>query len=479
MNYQIYRKICTLLTLLLIFTFVFGVGQFAQTVNAQSPLPTGTNEKIPLTSVTLIDGNGSQPKSNQTLIISEGRISDIFAAGSKKIPSDAKIMDLSGKFVVPGLIDTHVHLATQKRPPGAMKAVLRLSLLGGVTTVRDMGGNGVLLAGLAEEANKGLIPSPRIYYSTFITGPDSDFYMNDEEGRFVSNGMPPGTSPWFRRVAADSDIVKVITNAKSFGATGIKIHSGVSGQLLKKLCFEAHLQGLKVWSHAAMTPAKPGEAVEAGVKVLSHADMLAFEGVNNGLVLPEMKDYRVKALEAMKNVPVESEVITKLLKRMKAKGVILEPTLFIMANFELHASSEENRQRLKTHLEYSYKMTRRANELGVTIVAGTDHIGGSSPNIHSELQLLVNKGGLTPLEAITTATLNGARAIGIEKDYGTIERGKFADLVILSANPAADIRNTQTIEYVMQGGKLYQREEPLRSPPFAEPPPSQMTTQKN
>lgn len=470
MNHRILQILIAQPILFSFFILSFIPLQPAYTTVSRLPSFQKANEKTALTNVTLIDGNGGQPKSNQTLIVSEGRISDVFAAGSKEIPTDAKVVDLSGKFVMPGLIDTHVHLGTQERPPGVMKAILRLSLLGGVTSVRDMGGNGVLTASLAGEANKGLIPSPRIYYSTFITGTDSDFYMNDAEGRFVTNGTPPGTSVWFRRIAADSDLVKVIADAKAFGATGIKIHSGVSASLLKQLCLEAHRQGLKVWSHAAITPAKPGEAVEAGVEVLSHTDMLAFEAEKNSLVLPEMKDYRIRALNTIKNVPVESEVITKLLKRMKAKGVILEPTLLVWVNFEAHASDEENRQRLKTHVEYSYQMTRRANEIGVTLTAGTDHIGGSSPNIHAELQLLVSKSGLTPLEAITAGTRNGARAIGIEKDYGTLEKGKFADLVILSANPAADIRNTQTIEYVMQGGKLYKREEPFRTPPFAEPP---------
>ncbi len=79
---------------------------------------------------------------------------------------------------------------------------------------------------------------------------------------------------------------------------------------------------------------------------------------------------------------------------------------------------------------------------------------------------------------ITAATLNGARILGIERDYGTLEIGKVADLVVLTANPAADIRNTQTVEYVMQGGKLYKPEQPLRTPPLSEPPPSALITKK-
>lgn len=287
--------------------------------------------------------------------------------------------------------------------------------------------------------------------------------MEDEKGKFVSNGMPPGKTAWFRQVTAGMDIIKIISESKAFGATGIKIHSGVSAPLLKQLSLEAHRQGLKVWSHASIGPSQTGDAVAAGVDVLSHADM-----IRDVLSFADMMEF-----------PVQSDAVTRLLKQMKNKGVILEPTLFIIAFFESQARDEANRQRLKRHLGYAYQITRRAKEMGVTIVTGSDNIGGASPNIHAELQLLVNKGGLSPLEVITAATRNGARAIGIEKDYGTLEKGRVADLVVLGANPAADIRNTQTIEYVMQGGKLYKREQPLRTPPLAEPPLQVTGTQKN
>jgi imidazolonepropionase-like amidohydrolase len=425
-----------------------------------------------LRNVTIIDGNGGSPTSGMTLVILDGRIADIFADDKKKLPAGATVMDLSRQYVMPGLIDTHVHLQTEARPPQTMNAVLRFALLGGVTTVRDMGGNGPQLQRLREEANNGSITSPRIYFSAFITGPDSKFWLDDEKGRYVSNGMPPGTTAWFRRVAPGMDFARVISDAKAFGATGIKVHSGVPPALLKQLSLEARHQGLRVWGHAANTPSRPGENVAAGMEVLSHADMLAFEGVSDMSGLAAMKDYRVRALEAVRTVPVQSEAITRLLRQMKEKRVIFEPTLFIISAFVPNAPDEANRQRLQAQMEYAYRVTRRANDMGVMICAGTDAIGGSSPNLHSELQLLVDKAGLTPLQAITAATRNGARAIGIERDYGTIAKGKIADLVILRQNPADNIRNTQTIAYVLQAGKLYKRDQPLRTPPLAQPPPS-------
>ena len=246
--------------------------------------------------------------------------------------------------------------------------------------------------------------------------------------------------------------------------------------LLKQLSLEAHRQGLKVWSHASGGPSRPSDTVNAGVEVLSHSEMLGFDGLKDSSAYAG-SDYNVKAMEVVRTVPVQSDVVTKLLKRMKKNEVALEPTMFIMALFQSIATDENKKQTLKVQIDYACQMTKRAKEMGIPMVAGSDNIGGASPNLHSELQLLV-KCGLTPLEVITAATLTGARILGIERDYGTLEIGKVADLVILSANSTTDIRNTQTIEHVMQGGKLYKPESPLRTPPLAEPPPSAPITKK-
>ncbi len=394
MSHRILKVLIAQPLLFSLFILSFILLQTAYPISGQVPLVQTANEKTVLTNVTLIDGKGGQPKSNQTLLVSEGRIIDIFAAGSKQIPIDAKVIDLSGKFMMPGLVDSHVHLATQERPPGMIKGILRNALLGGVTTVRDMGGNGVILTALAEEANKGLIQSPRIYYSTLIIGADSTFWMADAKGKFVSNGMPTGKTAWFRQVIPGMDIVKIISESKAFGATGIKIHSGVAPPLLKQLSLEAHRQGLKVWSHASGGSSRPSDAVNAGVDVLSHSEMLGFEGLKDSSAYAD-SDYNVKALEAVRTVLVQSDVITKLLKRMKKKGSVLEPTLFIMALFQSIATDENKKQTLKARLDYACRITQRAKEMRIPMVAGSDNIGGASPNLHSELQLLVKCGLLS------------------------------------------------------------------------------------
>jgi imidazolonepropionase-like amidohydrolase len=150
---------------------------------------------------------------------------------------------------------------------------------------------------------------------------------------------------------------------------------------------------------------------------------------------------------------VDSEAITRLLRLMKDKGTILDETLFV--------TSAGKRGEDDPVWLWSVAATRRAHELGVTLAAGTDSFGQPSAdavaNIHKEMQLLVEKCGLTPLEAIAAATSGGAKVLGIERGYGTIQPGKIADLVVLREDPSGDIRKTTGIAAVVKGGVVWQR----------------------
>jgi imidazolonepropionase-like amidohydrolase len=145
---------------------------------------------------------------------------------------------------------------------------------------------------------------------------------------------------------------------------------------------------------------------------------------------------------------------------MLSKGTFLDPTMVVVSQLE---KTEKGKifQDPRQMAEWSYMFTMRAHIRRVPIVAGTDvqetPTTRDFPNIHTEMELLVSKAGLTPLEAITAATRNGAQVLGVSDSYGTIAPGKIADLVVLSADPSVDIRNTTRIVYVIKGGKLHKR----------------------
>jgi dihydroorotase-like cyclic amidohydrolase len=220
------------------------------------------DETLVLTNITIIDGNGGKPLKHMSIIISNGYIEDIFQSGSKDIPEKSTVMDLPGHYVIPGLIDSHYHFMIGMRSKEIEELFRQFALLGGITTVRDMAGDAVELAILKKASEDGTVLSPRIYFSALMRG------TIDERMKGISHGLPIGEAPWALVVTGQTDIVKAVAGAKSTGATGIKLYSDLSLELIIKITNEAHKQGLKVWSHSAIYPVKPSDAVNAGVDVL-------------------------------------------------------------------------------------------------------------------------------------------------------------------------------------------------------------------
>lgn len=423
------------------------------------------SESLVLTDVTVIDGNGGRPKPNMTLVISGGRISDIYRAGKKKPPVGATLMDLSGQYVIPGLIDSHYHLNLGTRSKDEAEAFRRFALLGGITAVRDMAGDGIALAELAKAANDGNLQSPRVFFSALMAGKT---WFIDQRVKIIMHGLPAGEAAWARAIEPNTDIVKVVAEAKATGATGIKLYADLPPETVAKITKEAHRQGLKVWSHATIFPSKPSDAVRAGVDVISHNNYLVWELVKD---IPAISDKAGNNMVGWTKVSVDAPAMTALLRQMRKKGTVLDDTA-VWAKFRLVPAIEraeaakpevERTPGLAAAIEnWTFGIVKRAHEFGIPLVAGTDfqeHPESQDfPNIHTELELLVTRCGLTPLEAITAATRNGAMVLGTQNSYGTVAKGKTADLVILSADPSADIRNTTKILYVIKGGRVHKRE---------------------
>ncbi len=407
--------------------------------------------RMAFTGVTLIDGTGSPPRSGMTVVIADGKIVDLFADGSRPLPPGTTGRGLPGRYLIPGLIDTHVHLATDPSGGDARRLVedrLRMALQGGVTSVRDMAGDARALADLARAARVGDIVSPYIYYSAILAGPE---FFADPRVLSSSRGEKPGAAPWARAVTAESDWRQVMAEARGTGATGIKVYAAVGAEVMAPLVAEAHRQGLKVWAHAAPIPARPRDMVAAGVDVLSHAPLLAREADTSSATYLER--YRAK----YDSIAMTDPALRRLLDAMAAKATIVEPTLFVFAN----------RDSTSPPTRWAGLLTRELHRRGITLVAGTDGIigidggppapPGTLPNLHRELELLVRLAGLTPHEAILAATRNAARGIGIESEAGMIAPGMRADLVVLTKDPLADIRNTTAIDFVMRNGAMVEK----------------------
>lgn len=429
-----------------------------------------------LTDVTLIDGTGSPAQPHRDILIVGNRIRAIGAAGSLRVPGGTDTLRTAGRFVIPGLIDSHVHLATFERPPEMQDALLRNALLGGVTTVRDMGGAISELQEIASRANARGAVAPRFLFSAVMSGPRSMWFTNDRSSFFAS-GRPVGSSPGVRQVDSSTDIRSVVRAARATGAIGLKLYANLRPGEIHALAREARRQGLRVWAHLAMWPGRPSDVIAGGMHSVSHANMFIRQVLAEPGDTPSEAD-RISADSAYRSTSAADPRIAALLAELRRQNTALDATLGVMygaAMDTLTVRSDSLRAVRRTRglavLQFSAALTRAAAQAGVAIVAGTDNIGRQSPTIHLELQMLVERAGLSPLAAIHAASEAGARVLGIADSVGTVRPGKVADLVVLAADPTVDIANTQTVEAVMHNGVLHRRSTPMPSPQHARPAP--------
>lgn len=407
---------------------------------------------IALKNVNIVDVNKLSIKQNQTILIEDNRITQI--SGKKlRLKSDVTVVDLTDKYIIPGFIDTHVHHATvpdTSDSDAITRMRLRHLLQGGVTSIRDMGGDVRVLSSLKRRAEINMIQSPDIYYSVIIGG--SEFF-SDPRTIESALGRTPGNVDWMRSVDENSNFDEVILRAQGTGATGIKIYAKVSADVITKLQQAAKRHGMKVWAHAYVGPAKPEELVNAGVETISHAPDLSAHVVENFYELRRKGEH---ITNAQRQESFELARYTPLIEAMKTNGTILDATLTV---FEMNQTQRGERGRLMN--DWGNTFTRLAHENGILVSTGTDSASDyhnhDMPLVHHEMQLLVNHAGFTPLEAIQSATINGAKVIGIEDNVGDIAVGKVANLVILNQNPSDDIALAKDIAHVIKNGQFVYR----------------------
>jgi imidazolonepropionase-like amidohydrolase len=266
----------------------------------------------------------------------------------------------------------------------------------------------------------------------------------------------PGQVPWLRSITTEDEAAAAARDAKEAGVTGIKVYAELTPSQLAAVARAAHAQGLKVWGHAAVIPAKPMDGVIAGVDVFSHAFMLMFEDVDSvaSTYGPGLRQHVVA------NHPPDATAIRRLIAEMKRRGTMLDPSLYTIQRYAASPAVVSGEMSMMRGIdEWGVAVSRLAHQAGVRFVAGTDNSGypgrDALPTLHDELQLFVERVGMTPYEALLTATRNGAEMLGASNDFGTITVGKLADLVILDANPLENIRNTRRIVAMVKAGRVF------------------------
>jgi imidazolonepropionase-like amidohydrolase len=444
----------------------------AQAIAAAAP------NQLVLTHVTLIDATGRSPQTDQTVMIEKGRIVSIVPAASAKLPKNARVVDATGKTLIPGLWDMHVHLAGVNADPSWSKQVLLpLLLANGIVGVRDMGGDLEALLAWKRDVESGALLAPHIIAAgPWLAG----------GGRKTSEQYP----------VKDADEARAaVRDLKFRGADFIKIISLPSKEAFFAVADESRKQNITFVGHLPFQISAI-DASNAGIRSIEHLLYSAFslsfsskeDDLRQRLIAAEQKGDSVawEKIAHESDATYDTEKAAALFLTLKKNGTWVTPTLNSL-NTASHPGEwsvddpllefvppalakqwrdsfhdDQMKQRaawLARQASNDWKLTSELHHAGISFLVGSDSLDPfvfPGESLHKELVEMV-RAGLTPAEVLQSATRGAAQFLGRERDFGTVEPGKAADLVLLDASPLENIANTQRITAVVRDGKYLDR----------------------
>jgi imidazolonepropionase-like amidohydrolase len=396
----------------------------------------------------VVDALSDVTRRDMTVIVAKGRISEIGSTGEVVIPSDARVIDVSGKTLIPGLWDMHAHSNQVQWAPAY--------LAGGITTIRDLGNELEFATAFRDAvANDGAM-GPDILLAGMVDG-----------AGVTGNGVI--------RATTTDEARSVVARYFDEGYKQIKIYTAVEPEVLSVLTEEAHARGMTVSGHVPRAVGNAVEAVERGMDQFNHRELFL------SVLFPDEEVVDLGGLYLFDRELTRGQ-IRRATSFFLEHGIVLDPTisLDIIRNLP-RGTPVETVEPDVTRIAYELwegkrflpgvsplraaQMTedvKRAMEIigtfhraGVPIVAGTDNVVPVF-SLYREMEAYHDLGGLTPLDALRTATIIPARAMGMASETGTLEVGKEADIAILDRNPLDDFANIRSVSAVMTNGRYYQ-----------------------
>ena len=421
---------------------------------------------------TLIDGTGGEPIRDALIVIRGNRIETVSRKGQANYPAGARVVRADGKFIIPGLIDSHVHYR---------EYMGEMFLAYGVTAVYDLGNPFHWQTAVRKGLNEGKIRGPRFYFCARVT------LLRDGEEARSSGPTIRSRDVAFMRGPEDARQAVAILQEK---ADCVKLSEFMQGEIFVPIAREARAAGMGVISHSLDTM----DSVQWGISGIEHMTGIAISTIHTQEGRAALKEMDISAghKNSFLYQWMEPAYFDELIHALVQRNVFINPTL----HFEWKALTERAPEheledaRLLNHPDLQYvplserlvflgqyhwadkrtpeekeqfskgyrkvqEFLRRFVQAGGKIYSGTDTAAALTPglSLHHEMELLVDA-GLTPMQSIQSSTLWAAEIIGLQDKLGTIEPYKFADLVILSNNPLEDIRNTKDVDQVIRGGEI-------------------------
>ena len=437
------------------------------------PQPTRAQSSVIIQGATVFDSHQAVMRPNRTIVIVGDRIQSVTSDRVEiSLPKGAKIIDGKGKYVIPGLIDAHVHVVHLSHFMHLTgDEFLPMFVAAGVTTVRSTGDPIVAASGVANYAKARPHLCPRV----FLCSPLIDKHP-PIHGKVAHGINDPKQVPAF-----------VANMAKWKGLVTLKIYAALHPAVAKQVIIEGHKHGLKVTGHLGRYSAQAAAA--DGIDCFEHIESVfdfcfppGVRGTMTNRANLDLRNPRCQSLIkllAKKKVAIDTTMVVfrNMLYLNDQKEFYDHPDVALcpkrMRDWWHHYSKNERRQSPKSLLvrrrmigNYQ-RLTGMLHKAGVPILVGTDAPEPFVPpgfSLHQEMEMLVAS-GLTPAEVLQAATRNNARILMQEKQLGHIAKGKLADLVILGADPTRDIKNTRKIDLVIRSGLMCKPAEVMKAVP--------------
>lgn len=439
--------------------------RFAPVLLSAATIPTGVaraQDVLAITNVGVITMADTGMSAGRTVVVRHGRVAVIGPARAVSVPEGARVIDGSGKYLIPGLIDMHVH-ASKRRA-----SALGLLVGHGVTTVRDQGGEPVELLRWRREIRAGTRVGPRM----LIAGPNLEPRGNIERMR---RDPPESRVEPFERaripIGSPADARRVIDSLAALELDHFKIRTAQDDATYLALVQAAHARGKRVVGH--VVTASPAVFLQAGQDGVEHGFPISLDSMAREDRVAFWRQLAARdvgvvptIVTAVESVFRPTEYFRDLVTDTTAAVHPLRPYLsaFMIQDWreQVDEVTPQRRAYFDRALPVGLKHLREMHEAGVRIMTGSDVavlnvFPGAS--LHDELRLFVDSLRMSPMQALESATRKPAEWLRIADSVGTIERGKVADLILLDADPLSDIANTRRIAAVVLRGKLFRRQD--------------------